>query len=345
MRLRIVELGREMTIEQALPRSVVWEETEKRRGPRIAVLIPCYNEELTIAAVVADFRRALPGAAIHVYDNNSIDLTVDVARKAGAIVCRETRQGKGNVVRRMFADIEAEVYILVDGDDTYSAQSAPLLIDFLMKNRLDLVNAVRITASDAAFRPGHRFGNLILSKIVAWVFGNRFSDMLSGYKVFSRRFVKSFPALADGFEIETELAIHALEMAMPIAEIDTPYKARPRGSSSKLRTLPDGLSILLTIFTLIKEERPLQFFSWIFLLLVMISCLLAVPIFETYSTTGLVPRLPTAVLATGTMLLAFLSLTCGFVLDTVTRARREIKRLYYLSIPLSPFEADDGIGI
>jgi glycosyltransferase involved in cell wall biosynthesis len=303
-------------------------------GPRIAVLIPCFNEERTIGTVVRDFRAALPGAVIHVYDNNSTDGTVAAAREAGAVVGREQRQGKGHVVRRMFADIEADLYVLVDGDDTYAAPAAPRLAGALVRERLDMVNAVRTTAGGAAFRRGHRVGNRVLSKMVGWVFGDRFRDMLSGYKVFSRRFVKSFPALAGGFEIETELAVHALEMNMPTAEIETPYRARPHGSASKLRTLPDGMRILSAVLILIKEERPLQFFSWIFVILMAVSVLLAVPVMETYFHTGLVPRLPTAVLATGIMLLGFLSLTCGLILDTVTRGRRETKRMHYLSIPL-----------
>jgi hypothetical protein len=290
----------------------------------VAVLIPCYNEEAAIEKVVADFRAALPEATIYVYDNNSRDRTVEQARAAGAIVRTEILQGKGNVVRRMFADVEADIYVLVDGDDTYHASSAPKLIAALLAGPLDMVNAARVTEIEAAYRPGHRFGNLMLTTIVARIFGNRIGDMLSGYRVLSRRFVKSFPALASGFETETELTVHALELRMPIAEV---------GSVSKLRTYHDGFRILKTILIMVKEERPLQFFSVLFGLLVLASLGLAVPVLITYVETGLVPRLPTAILSTGLMLLAFLSLTCGLILETVTRGRREIKRMQYLAIP------------
>jgi hypothetical protein len=299
----------------------------------VAVLIPCYNEEAAIEKVVADFRAALPEATIYVYDNNSRDRTVEQARAAGAIVRTEILQGKGNVVRRMFADVEADIYVLVDGDDTYHASSAPKLIAALLAGPLDMVNAARVTEIEAAYRPGHRFGNLMLTTIVARIFGNRIGDMLSGYRVLSRRFVKSFPALASGFETETELTVHALELRMPIAEVPTPYKDRPVGSVSKLRTYHDGFRILKTILIMVKEERPLQFFSVLFGLLVLASLGLAVPVLITYVETGLVPRLPTAILSTGLMLLAFLSLTCGLILETVTRGRREIKRMQYLAIP------------
>jgi glycosyltransferase involved in cell wall biosynthesis len=301
----------------------------------IAVLIPCYNEEAAIQAVVSDFSQALPQAKIFVYDNNSRDRTFAIAKAAGAIVRTEALQGKGNVVRRMFSDIEADVYVLVDGDDTYDAASAPHLIRTLIDDQLDMVNAARVTAIQAAYRPGHRLGNLLLSTMVARIFGNRFSDMLSGYRVFSRRFVKSFPALATGFEIETELTVHALELRMPTAELPTPYKDRPDGSQSKLRTFRDGFRILATILVLIKEEKPFLLFSTIFGILMAASLILTVPIFVTYSETGLVPRFPTAILATGMTLLAFLCLTCGIILDSVTLGRHEAKRMRYLTIPLS----------
>ncbi len=299
----------------------------------IAVLVPCYNEEAAIGVVVQDFRRVLPTATIYVYDNNSKDRTVEVARAAGAVVRREPLQGKGSVVRRMFADIEADLYVLVDGDDTYHAASAPMLIRRLLDEQLDMVNGARVTEIQAAYRPGHRFGNVLLTTLVARIFGNRIGDMLSGYRVFSRRFVKSFPVLSSGFEIETELTVHALELKMPVAEVSTPYKDRPEGSESKLRTFRDGFRILGTILILVKEERPMAFFSAIFAILTTISILLAWPVVTTFMHTGLVPRLPTAVLATGTMLLAFLSLACGVILDTVTRGRREMKRMRYLEIP------------
>jgi hypothetical protein len=297
----------------------------------IAVLIPCCNEEVAVQKVVHDFRAALPSATVYVYDNNSSDRTIEMATAAGAVVRTEPLQGKGNVVRRMFADIDAEVYVLVDGDDTYHAGSGPMLVQTLIDRQLDMVSAARIAEVRAAYRPGHRFGNRLLTGIVARIFGNRLRDMLSGYRVFSRRFVKSFPALTSGFEIEAELTVHALQLRMPISEVPVPYRDRPTGSSSKLRTFRDGIRILRTILVLIKEERPLQFFCSFFMLLAAASMLLAAPIFSEYLRTGLVPRLPTAVLSTGLMLLAFLSLTCGLILDTVTLGRREMKRMCYLA--------------
>src|SRR5690242_20304059 len=264
---------------------------------RVAVLVPCYNEEAAIAKVVADFRAVLPEATIYVYDNNSRDRTVERAVAAGAVVRTERRQGKGNVVRRMFADIEADVYVLVDGDDTYHAGSAVMLVRMLIDQQLDMVNAARVTEIKKAYRPGHRFGNQLITGIVAHIFGDHFRDLLSGYKVLSRRYVKSFPALTTGFEIETEMTVHALQLRMPVSEVPVPYKDRPDGSFSKLRTFRDGFRILRTILVLIKEERPLQFFCSIFVLLALISTVLALPLFSEYLRTGLVPRLPTAVLA------------------------------------------------
>ncbi|MHB1206922.1 MAG: glycosyltransferase family 2 protein [Rhodospirillaceae bacterium] len=301
--------------------------------PRIAVLIPCYNEEAAIGRVVADFRAALPDAVVYVYDNNSADLTGQIAAAAGAVVRNEPLQGKGNVVRRMFADVEADAYVLVDGDDTYHAASAPALIARLFADQLDMVNAARLSQGEAAYRRGHVFGNWLLTTLVASVFGNRTSDMLSGYRVFSRRFVKSFPALAGGFEIETELTVHALEMRMPFAEIGTPYKERPPGSQSKLSTFRDGFRILFMIGKLVKEERPLGSFGITGLVLALLSLGIAEPVVVTYYQTGLVPRLPTAVLAAAIMILAFLSFTGGLILETVTRGRREQKRLAYLAHP------------
>jgi glycosyltransferase involved in cell wall biosynthesis len=301
---------------------------------RLAVILPCYNEEAAIADVVRDFRAALPQAEIYVYDNNSKDDTVEVARAAGAIVRRETRQGKGHVVRRMFADVEADIYVLSDGDGTYDAASAPAMIAKLISERLDMVAGSRLTTYEGeAFRRGHRFGNDLLTGFLGLCFGRTFTDILSGYRVFSRRYVKSFPALSTGFETETELAVHALELRMPLAEVPTPYKARPVGSASKLRTYRDGFRILMMILNLFKEERPLAFFSIIAAILALIGLVLAYPVFMTYIETGLVPRFPTAILSTGLMILASLSLTCGFVLDTVTHGRREMKRLAYLAIP------------
>ncbi|HEY5055536.1 MAG TPA: glycosyltransferase family 2 protein [Acidobacteriaceae bacterium] len=308
--------------------------TAASAAPVVAVLIPCYNEEAAISKVVSDFRAALPGAAIYVYDNNSRDRTVELAREAGARVFREPMQGKGNVVRRMFSDIEADVYVLVDGDDTYTAASAPAMVERLIAERLDMLNGTRVTEIQAAYRRGHRMGNAVLSGLVARMFGNRIADMLSGYRVFSGRFVKSFPALSSGFEIETELTIHALELRMPVGEMDTPYKDRPEGSTSKLRTYSDGLRILRTIVLLVKDERPMLFFSAAAAVLFMISVALSVPIFLEFHRTHLVPRFPTAILSTGLMLLAFVALTCGLILDSVARGRKEVKRLGYLALPL-----------
>jgi glycosyltransferase involved in cell wall biosynthesis len=303
---------------------------------RIAVLIPCYNEEVAIPKVVADFRAALPEATIYVYDNNSRDRTAEVARDAGATVRRETLQGKGNVIRRAFADVDADIYVLVDGDDTYDASVAPEMVALLRREGLDMVNGARVTDIQAAYRPGHRLGNVVLTGMVRTVFGDRISDMLSGYRVFSRRFVKSFPALAGGFETETEFTVHALDLRMPVGEVQTAYKDRPPGSTSKLRTYSDGVRILRTIVVLVKEERPLQFFSICGLFLAAAAILLGVPVVTEFLRTGLVPRLPTAVLATGLMLVAALSFACGLVLDSVARGRKEIKRLAYLAIPPAP---------
>ncbi len=300
---------------------------------RIAVLIPCYNEEVAISAVVRDFCAALPEATVYVYDNNSSDGTLAAARMAGAVARTESLQGKGHVIRRMFADIEADAYVLVDGDGTYSAATSPAMVRLLLEDGLDMVNGTRISEVSAAYRRGHRFGNAVLTGLVAWVFGNRVSDMLSGYRVFSRRFVKSFPALSSGFETETEFTVHALELHMPIGELPTPYGERQAGSVSKLRTYTDGLRILRTIVILVKEERPLQFFASAAALQMLLAFGLAVPVIADYLRTGLVPRLPTAVLATGIVLLACLSLTCGMILDSVTRGRKEFKRLSYLAIP------------
>jgi glycosyltransferase involved in cell wall biosynthesis len=298
---------------------------------RIAVLVPCFNEEAAIATVISDFRKVLPAAEIFVYDNNSTDRTIEVACEAGANVRSERRQGKGHVVRRMFADIDADIYVLVDGDATYDAASAQSMIDRLISDRLDMVVGLRVDQATAAYRPGHRTGNWILTSFLASVFGQAFKDILSGYRVFSRRFVKSFPVLSDGFEIETELSVHALELALPVAEIETPYYARPEGSVSKLNTWRDGFRILGTILKLYRSEKPLRCFTAIGIFLALISIGLAIPVVVTYLELGVVPRLPTAVLSMGLMILAMLSVSSGLVLDTVTRGRREIKLLAYLS--------------
>jgi glycosyltransferase involved in cell wall biosynthesis len=298
---------------------------------RIAVLVPCYNEEAAIGKVVADFRSALPEAGIYVYDNNSTDRTAEAAATAGAVVRREQRQGKGRVVRRMFRDIDADIYVLVDGDATYDAPSAQGMIEKLVTEQLDMVSAVRVDREEAAYRLGHRAGNRLLTGFVAHVFGQSFTDMLSGYRVFTRRFVKSFPALSGGFEIETELTVHALELELPVGETRTPYYSRLEGSASKLSTWGDGFRILRTVLRLYRAERPLPLFTGIGISLAIIAIGIAIPIFITYLHEGTVPRLPTAVLSTGLMLLAFLSIACGLILDTVTRGRREMKLLAYLA--------------
>lgn len=300
---------------------------------KIAVIVPCYNEAETIAGVVADFKKHLPSAGIFVFDNNSSDNTSAIAKAAGAHVYRVPLQGKGNVIRRMFADVEADVYVMVDGDGTYDVSVAPMLVETLVREGLDMVVGSRVSEEQAAYRLGHRFGNVMLTGFAATIFGRTFKDMLSGYRIFSRRYAKSFPAHAKGFETETELAVHALELRMPVAEIDTRYGARPEGSVSKLNTYRDGIRILLTILKLFKSERPLAFFSIGFALSSLVSLILAIPLFETFFETGQVPRLPTAVLCVAFSLLGFMFLTCGLILDTVTKGRIEAKRLAYLAIP------------
>jgi glycosyltransferase involved in cell wall biosynthesis len=300
---------------------------------KVAVLVPCYNEEAAIARVVNDFRTALPQATVYVYDNNSRDRTVARAIEAGAVVRNELRQGKGNVVRRMFADIEADIYVLVDGDDTYDAGASPRMIERMISDGADLLTARRVHTQASAYRPGHVLGNRMLTGLTALLFNVHLSDMLSGYRVFSRRFVKSFPFTAEGFAIETELTVHAVRLMMPMSELDTRYKERPAGSVSKLNTWRDGLRTLGTIGYLVREERPLVFFSTIAFVLAGVAIIIGAPVVSDYFRTGLVPRLPTAVLATGLMVIAFLSLTCGMILDTVTRGRWEAKRMAYLAIP------------
>lgn len=306
--------------------------SETERLPRLAVLVPCFNESLTIGQVIGDFRAALPTAKIYVYDNNSHDGTAEIARAAGAIVRLEPRQGKGNVVRRMFGDIEADIYILVDGDGTYDAKAAPFLVGRVLKDDLDFVNGARAEVSQQAYRRGHRLGNRVLTGLVQNVFGREFRDMLSGYKVMSRRFVKSFPAMSSGFETETELVVHALELRMPAAEITTAYHERPEGSVSKLRTYRDGARILYLILRLMKDERPLQFFGALSAALLVAALVLVAPVVVTFAETGLVPRLPTAVLSLGIVILSVLTFFTGIVLDLTTRTRQELKRLLYLSV-------------
>lgn len=302
------------------------------RGDEVAVIVPCYNEAIAIGAVVTGLRAAMPDAKIYVYDNNSSDGTAQAARAAGAVVRREAMQGKGHVIRRAFADIEADIYVLIDGDDTYDPMAAPRMIRMLLDEQLDMVTGVRQGEAALGARHGHRFGNWLLTLLVASIFGNRVSDMLSGYRVFSRRFVKSFPALAKGFETETEFTVHALELMMPVGEMPVPYRQRPPGSASKLRTWHDGWRILSTIVLLVKEERPLHFFMLIGAVLLAIGLAFGNSIWLEFLRTGLVPRLPTAVLATGLVLLACLSATCGLVLDSVARGRKELKRLAYLRV-------------
>jgi glycosyltransferase involved in cell wall biosynthesis len=299
---------------------------------KIAVLVPCHNEELTIRQVIEDARKALPAATIYVYDNNSTDRTGEVARAAGAVVRREPRQGKGNVVRRMFADVDADIYLLLDGDATYDADAAPQMVERMLEENLDFINGARVSEAVEAYRRGHRFGNYVLTALVRNIFGRQFTDMLSGYKVLSRRFVKSFPAMSRGFEIETELTVHALELRMPCAEEMTAYRERPAGSFSKLSTFRDGARILTLIATLVKNERPLQFFGLIGLLLIVIAILLALPLAQTYLATGLVPRIPTAVLIVGVVTVGVLSIFAGLILDIVTTMRQEAKRLAYLAV-------------
>lgn len=299
---------------------------------KVAVLIPCYNESVSIEDVVLSFRKALPEAGVYVYDNNSADGTARLAQKAGAIVRIEKNRGKGNVVRRMFGDIDADIYVLSDGDGTYDASAAPILIERLLTNNLDFVNGARQAATEVSYRRGHRIGNRLLTGLVQIIFGRQFNDMLSGYKVMSRRFVKSFPAMSSGFEIETELVVHALELRIPCAEVPTDYRERRAGSKSKLRTYRDGMRIFLLIVRLIKDERPFQFFSLVSIAMVAIAVALAVPIFITYAETSLVPRLPTAVLSVGIVVLGALSFFTGLTLEMITRTRQELKRLVYLSI-------------
>lgn len=303
------------------------------RPLQVALLVPCRNEEATVAAVVAGFRASLPAARCHVFDNRSSDATAAVARAAGAEVHPVALRGKGNVVRRAFADIEADVYVMVDGDATYDAAAAPRLVRRLLDDGLDMVVGARVDQDRAAYRAGHRFGNRLLTGCVGLLFGDTFQDMLSGYRVFSRRYAKSFPAHAAGFEIETELAVHALQLRMPVAEMPTAYGARPEGSTSKLNTYRDGARILGTIARLFKSERPLLFFSIAAAAALLLSLLLAAPLLVTWLETGLVPRFPTAILCAALALLSALALACGLILDTVTRGRIEAKRLAYLAIP------------
>ena len=304
----------------------------QRPQPRIAVLLPCFNEEAAIGATIAGFRSALPSAAIYVYDNNSRDRTREIAAEAGAIVRTERQQGKGHVVRRMFADVDADVYVMADGDLTYDAKAAPAMVDLLLGEEFDMVVGTRQHEEKEAYRGGHVIGNRVFTRLLSGLFGRSFTDIFSGYRVFSRRFVKSFPVLSSGFEIETEISVHALELRMPVGEVETSYAARPEGSESKLSTWRDGWRILKTIVTLYRIERPVLFFGSIGALLLVPALLLSIPLVITYLDTGLVPRFPTAILATGMTIIAVLCFFAGLILDTVTRGRREMRRLAYLSL-------------
>ena len=304
--------------------------------PSVAVLLPCYNEEATIGATVDGFREALPGATVYVYDNNSTDLTREIAAKAGAVVRSERQQGKGHVVRRMFADIDAEVYVMADGDLTYDPKAAPEMVALLLSEQLDMVVGTRKHEEKEAYRGGHVLGNRVFTGLLAGLFGRSFNDIFSGYRVFSRRFVKSFPVLSSGFEIETEMSVHALELRMPVGEVETRYLARPEGSESKLSTFGDGWRILKTIGTLYRVERPVLFYGTIAVILLAAAILLSIPLVITYLHTHLVPRGPTAILVTGMAIVAVLCFFTGLILDTVTRGRREMRRLAYLSLEGPP---------
>lgn len=303
-----------------------------RPDPTIAVVLPCYNEEQTIGAVVRGFRDALPQAAIYVYDNNSSDLTALQARAAGAIVVREPRQGKGNVVRRMFADVDADIYIMADGDGTYDPHDAPQLINALVTERVDMVVGTRRGVTDDAGRAGHAFGNSIFNLLYRSLFGRDFTDIFSGYRVFSRRFVKSFPAVSTGFEIETEMSVHASMLRIPVCEMTLDYGRRPEGSQSKLSTFRDGAKILWMFAMLMKETRPAHFFGALSAVFLAVSGVLAVPVLYEYALTGLVPRMPTWILSMGLLSLSMIMMVAGLILDSVARGRAEQKRIHYLSL-------------
>ncbi len=302
-------------------------------APRIAVTLPCYNEAASIADVIAGFRAALPTADIYVFDNNSTDGTADIAARAGAKVRRETRQGKGHVVRRIFADVEADIYVMADGDGTYDASMAPALVELLQKNHVDMVIGTRADVTRDAGRGGHAFGNRMFNLLYNRIFGREFTDILSGYRVFTRRFAKSFPATSAGFEIETEMSVHASQLGIPTLERPTRYGVRPQDSPSKLRTFRDGFRILGMFALLMKETRPLAFFGLIGTALMLTALLLSAPLFLTYFQTGMVPRYPTAVLSTGIVIIGVISAVCGLILDSLARARIEAKRAVFLSYP------------
>jgi glycosyltransferase involved in cell wall biosynthesis len=306
---------------------------------RIAVTLPCYNEAATIAAVIADFRAALPGADIYVFDNNSSDGTAEAARGAGAIVRTEVRQGKGHVVRRIFADVEADIYVMADGDGTYDASLAPTLVELMQKNHVDMVVGTRADVTKDAGRGGHALGNRMFNVLFNTMFGRQFTDIFSGYRVFSRRFAKSFPAVSGGFEIETEMSVHSCQIGVPTLERPTPYGVRPDDSASKLRTFRDGFRILGMFFVLAKETRPAAFFGLIGVVMALLAMGLSIPLFVTYFETGLVPRFPTAILSMGLVIVATVSAVCGLILDSLARARVEAKRSVFLSFPAADWKA------
>ena len=297
---------------------------------KTAVLIPCMNEEATVAKVVAEISDALPEAQVYVYDNASTDRTFELAQQAGAEVLTEPIPGKGNVVRRMFADIEADVYLIIDGDATYDPTEATVMVKQLVEDDLDMVVGVRSSVSESQIRTGHTLGNRLFNRLYKSLFGSEFSDILSGYRVFSKRFVKTFPAVSSGFEIETEMSVHASQLGLPVSEIPVNYMSRPEGSQSKLRTIKDGYRIFKAMIALLKENRPLLMFGWLSTLSLIAAGSLGVPLLVTFVQTGLVPKLPTAVLATGLTLLALLFTATGLILHSIAKGRIEIKRLAYL---------------
>lgn len=312
------------------------------RSFSIAVLIPCLNEAVTIAAVVTQLKEVLPHASIYVYDNGSDDATISTARAAGATVRSEPRRGKGNVTRRMFADVEADIYVLIDGDNTYDVVAIPQMVEMMVGQNLDMVTGRRIAACAAAYRGGHDFGNRVFTWAIGWMFGQGCDDVFSGLRVMTRRFVKSFPALATGFEIETDLTVHALALRTPIADYPVKYSDRPAGSSSKLHKYHDGLRILLRLLTLLRTERPFILYGLLGLIASTISLVLGIRVVEDFMETGLVPRFPSAILATGLMLSGFISIVCGVILQALARYRHETFRLRYLSLPCLLASSDDA---
>lgn len=307
----------------------------KYRNKKIALIVPCYNEEVTIYEVITRFKATMPEIEAYVFDNNSKDRTTEEALRAGATVIQVKHKGKGNVVRRMFADVDADIYVMVDGDNTYEAEAVRKLVDKLIDDKLDMVVGCREVTpeiAELAYRSGHQWGNKMLTGTVMKIFGGQFTDMLSGYRVFSRRYAKSFPALAQGFETETELTVHALELRMPYGEVTTKYSERPAGSESKLSTYKDGFRILNMIIRLFMREKPIIFFGLIGSLFALFSILLGIPVITEFLQTGLVPRLPTAVLSSSLMMIAIACLFAGLVLDGITISRQETKRLFYLNI-------------